>query len=271
MNTIFRHSLLATLALAGATATHAQLLTDSFSYSNGDITTVSSGNWVAYSAGTTKLNVSNGAAIINQSDTTGNKEDVSRAIGTTFSTTANTVAYVGFDATWSALPSNSNGSYFAVFSASPLNTSTFFGRIGADLDGAASGKFRITVANANWSTGNTAEFQQDLSLNTTYHVVVRYDLVAKQTTLWVNPASSASTSVTATDTVANQVDITAFNLRQGVSSTTGAPGVIAIDNLAIGTDFNGVNPVPEPGAYAALFAGGLATFALLRRRAGGTK
>ena len=270
MNTTVKHAVLLTLALAGATVTHAQLLSESFSYSDGDITSVSSGNWVAYSAGTTKLNVTGGAAIINQGDIAGNKEDVSRAIGATFSTTANTVAYVGFDATWSALPSNNNGSYFAVFGTATTSP-TFFGRIGADIDGAAAGKFRISVANANWNIANSTEFQQDLSLNTTYHVVVRYDLVSMQTTLWVNPATSGSTSVTATDAVTTQLSITAFSLRQGVSTTTGAPGVIAIDNLAIGNDFSSVSPVPEPGAYAALFAGGLATFALLRRRAGGAK
>ncbi|HTH48926.1 MAG TPA: PEP-CTERM sorting domain-containing protein [Candidatus Limnocylindria bacterium] len=265
MNHTLKHTLLTTLALAGATVTQAQILTDHFSYSNGDITSVSGGNWVAYSAGTTKLNVTDGAAIINQGDTASNKEDVSTAIGATFSTTGNTKAYVGFDATWTALPTNLNGSYFAVFSTS-TSSSTFFGRIGADREGAADGKFRISVANANWSQANTVEFGQDLSLNTTYHVVVAYDLVSKQTTLWVDPTSSGSTSVTATDTVGTQADLTAFSLRQGVSSTTGAPGVIAIDNLAIGTDFNSVSAVPEPSAYAALFAGGLATFALLRRR-----
>ena len=272
MNTIFKHSLLASLALAGATATQAQLLTDSFSYSDGDITTVSGGNWVAYGPDTTtKFQVSNGAAIINQGDTTSGRQDVSQAIGGTFSTTGNTVAYVGFDATWSALPTNTDGSYFAVFSNSTSSTTSLFGRIGADIDGAAAGKFRITVANANWSIANSMEFQQDLSLNTTYHVVVRYDLIAKQTTLWVNPASSASTSVTATDAVGTQADLTAFDLREGVSGTTGAPGVIALDNLAIGTSFSQVSPVPEPSAYAAIFAGGLATFALLRRRAGSAK
>lgn len=270
MNTTLKHSLLATLALAGATATHAQLLTDSFSYANGDIVANSGGNWIAYSTGDTRLNVTDGRAIIDQGTTSGNKDDISRAIGSTFSTTANTVAYVGFDATWSALPSNNNGSYFAVFGTATTSP-TFFGRIGADLQGAADGKFRISVANANWSAANSVEFGTDLSLNTTYHVVVRYDLVAKQTTLWVNPTSSSSTSVTATDAVATQSSITAFSLRQGISSATGAPGVIAIDNLAIGADFEGVNPVPEPAEYAALFAGGLATFALLRRRAGSSK
>lgn len=266
MNTALKHSLLTLAALLGTTAGHAQLF-ENFTYANGDITTGSGSAWVRYGTdNTTPLNISSGMAIINQGTTTAGRADVGRAIGGTFTAAANTTAFVGFDATWSVLPSNNNGSYFAAFSTSPTAT-TFFGRIGADLSGAATGKFRIAVANASWSTANSTEFPLDLSLNTAYRVVVEYNLVSQQTTLWVNPTSAADTHVTATDLPLTagvpQADITAFSLRQGVSSSTGVPGVIALDNLSVGASFAAV---PEPAEYAALFGGGLLAFALLRRR-----
>lgn len=266
MNLSRQHSLLATLALLASTTAQAQLFTDHFDYANGDIATVSGGNWVKIGTDSVPLNISNHAAIINQGDATLLREDVGRALGATLTPTANNTAFVGFNATWTTLPSNNNGSYFAVFSTAPTSA-TFFGRIGADLQGAAAGKFRISVANANWNIANSVEFSQDLSLNTTYHVVVRYDLAAKQTTLWIDPTGQTSASVTATDAVTTQSNITAFALRQGLSAaSTTSPGVIRLDDLVVGTTFVQVTPVPEPAGYAALAAGGLAIWALLRRR-----
>ncbi|HTH50050.1 MAG TPA: PEP-CTERM sorting domain-containing protein, partial [Candidatus Limnocylindria bacterium] len=63
---------------------------------------------------------------------------------------------------------------------------------------------------------------------------------------------------------ATQSDLTAISLRQGTTST-GAPGVFGIDNLYVGTSFAQV-VVPEPTEYAAMAAGGLLAFALVRRQ-----
>lgn len=273
MNVALKNYLLVSAAVLGASAARAQLLSDNFSYADGPLVGATGSPWISYSgtgtgAGNT-LNVVGGSAIINQADTVATRQTVSAPLNGSFSLAGNTTAFVSFDATWTSLPSNTNGSYFAAFSQSTSSGggNLLFGRIGADTSGAAAGDFRLAVANANWNTGNSAEFPLDLSLNTTYHVVVEYNLVSQQTTLWVNPTSSASTSVTATDAAVPgntpQLNIGAFNLRQGVSTTTGAPGVIALDNLSITTAFSAV---PEPGEYAALFGGGLVAFALLRRR-----
>ena len=135
--------------------------------------------------------------------------------------------------------------------------------------GAADGKFRVAVANASWSTANSAEFPLDLSLGVAYDIVVRYDLTTRRTTLWVNPTSASDASVTATDGPAgDQLAIGAINLRQGISSGTGAPGVIRIDDLAVGNSFESVTAVPEPVELGIASAGVLGAFALLRRRLG---
>ncbi len=258
----------AAAAVLGLTLTpraQAQLFAEPFTYPDGDLSVVSGGKWQKIGTDTTPLNVSGGAAIINQASTTTGRADLGRSLGATLSEAAASQAFVSFNATWTSLPSNANGSYFAVFSTGPTD-STFYGRIGADRAGAATGKFRVSVANANWTQANSIEFPTDLSLNVAYHIVVRYDLSAKQTTLWVNPADVSSQHVTATDAVATQSDIKAFALRQGISSGTGTPGVIAIDDLVVGTSFAQLAPVPEPAEYAALTAVLLGGWAVLRRR-----
>ncbi len=218
----------------------AQTLVEPFNYPDGEITKVSGGLWTVQTAGTA-FNISNGTAVINQGDLTVGLEKVSRAIDTPFTTSGNSVAYYAFDATWTALPLTDTGSYFLNLSVA-TNGTTYYGRVGADTDGAAAGRFRLAVANANWSQANSVEFPLDLQLNVSYPVVVRYDLTTGNTTLWLNPTSEASDSVTATDPPAGaQQAIAAINLRPGLSnSSTGAPGVIRMDDLFVGTTFEQV-------------------------------
>jgi len=260
--------LCAVVVAALTSAAHADvLLLDGFSYPDGPITTVSGGAWTAHSgtdSGATAMNVSAGMVLINQDDVTAGRADVNRLYngGTTVApaTDNTTKIYSSFTISSSSLPINgdSDGSYFAHIKSSAANE--FYGRIGANTNGAAPGTFRFAIANESWNVANTVEFPQDLSLNTTYTVVSRLDLATDQTTLWVNPVSEASLSVTATDALTYSAGaINAFALRQGTSGT-GAPGDFAIDNLRVGTSFADV--VPEPSGLVLLGAVGL----LLRRR-----
>jgi len=265
MNTRLLYSIAGLALTLGAYQSQAQFFREPFDYANGEIGVVSAGTWVPSEG--TPLNVSNGAAVINQGDLTGGRERASRAIPTPFTTAANSVAWVGFTATWTSLPLTANGSYFANFSIG-TTSETFYGRIGANTAGAADGKFRVAVANANWTANNSIEFQQDLSLGVAYRIVAKYDLNTRNTSLWIDPVSELSTSVTATDApVGVQSNIAAVNLRQGRSaSNTGAPGVILIDDLAVGSSFSQVAPVPEPATWSAIAGSGLLAFGLLRKR-----
>ena len=252
------------------------LLDETFTYADGDLTNVAAPLWNYHSGGgtpTTALNVVGGQAFINQNDATSGGGDANRLLSSTFDpATDNTSAiYVGFTVNFSALPFNSGastaGSYFAHLKSSAANE--FYGRIGANQEGAAPGTFRLAITTESWpATGaGTVEFGQDLSLGINYLVVMKYDLSTDQATLWVDPTSEASTSVVSTDAPSYAAGvISAFALRQGTSNSTGAPGDIFVDDLKVATSFGEVIPVPEPGSLAILICGAFAALVAKRRR-----
>ncbi|MFN0068928.1 MAG: hypothetical protein ACKVYV_14980 [Limisphaerales bacterium] len=248
------------------------LLDESFAYPNGWITDVSGGQWTVHSPSPAASNlvVNAGMAIINQGDTAGGRDDAARLLSSPVDPSVDntTKLYAALTVSFSALPAENGasvGSYFAHFKSSAANE--FYGRLGASTAGAAAGSFRVGIGSETWGTA-TVFAPQDLSLNTTYNLVIRYDLDADRATLWVNPADESSPSVTSTDAPSySPGTINAFALRQGtsaVSGNNGAPGVLAVDNLRVATTF--AQAVPEPGgAMLALLGGGLVW--LLRRRA----
>jgi hypothetical protein len=234
-------------------------LDEPFNYSDGELTTVSSNAWVVHSPGVTanadptrQLKVQSGQVVINATDTN-SRDDAGRLLNTTFnpSTDNTSVIYGSFDVNFSVLPSGAagvtSGSYFAHLKSSASNE--FYARIGANIDPTVTaGKFRLAVANENWNSAVTFEHPTELSLNTTYKVVFKFDLATDRTTLWVDPASEASTSVTATDVPSYAAgNINAFAVRQGTSGTSpnfGWPGGLTLDNIVIGDSFATV-AVPE--------------------------
>jgi hypothetical protein len=267
---------LATLFFASALVVcHATtLLTEDFSYADGDLTNVAAPVWNYHSGGgtpTTALSNSLGRAFINQNDAGGGMGDANILLSSTFDPSTDNLSkiYVGFTVNFSALPFNAGtstaGSYFAHLKSSAANE--FYGRIGANQEGAAAGTFRLAITTEAWANGaTTVEFPQDLNLSTSYFVVMRYDLATDRATLWVDPAGEGSTSVTSTDAPTYAAGlINAFALRQGTSGTSpnfGAPGDIFIDNLRVATSFA---EIPEPSSLA-LAGLGMLVLAIRRRK-----
>ncbi len=248
------------------------LLNETFTYSDGDLTNVSAGAWGYHSGAidvTNDLSVVSGRAYINQNDGAQNHRDYNRLLSSTFDPAVDnsSAIYTRFTVNFAALPFNSGtstaGSYFAHLKSSA--SGEFYGRIGANSEGAAPGTFRIGITSESWANGaGTVEFAQDLNLNIDYVVVMKYDLLTDRATLWINPLSEASASVVSADAptyFAGGV-INSFALRQGTSNSTGAPGDLFIDDLIIGTSFAEVVPEPTSLCLVAIGAGA----ALIRRR-----
>lgn len=241
----------AVIVLAASQARAGLLASDTFTYADGDLQTVSAGVWSNFS-GATPLNVTNingnGWAMIN----TANAKDDQLIFGGTHT---NDVLYAGFDLDVITQIAQTAPGYFALFKDS--TTGDLFSRV--YLTNVA-GQVRIGIGNQ--STLPTT-YDGLLTLGATNHIVVRWDQTGTSTaTLWVNPTLETDPSTTATDLAAIQhANIIAFGLRQGANQQ----GNELVDNLLVGTTFADV-VVPEPSTIALVGASLFGLLALRRRR-----
>lgn len=221
------------------------ILNETFSYADGPLTgpsSVSSGAWVTHSGSITgQVQVVSGAAIITQVDS----EDISTAVtNATFSIPFTTeTLFVSFNVNFSTIPTGS-GTYFAHFRDA---TTGFRCRLFANATGAASGKYRLGLA--NFSTLST-NLTTDLDPSTVYKVVLRF-VGSTNATLWINPTSESSivNRADGTDTTSNTYNGTRyFSLRQGANNQ----GICTIDDLLIGTQFSDVQTVGGPPSISGL-------------------
>ena len=158
-------------------------------------------------------------------------------------TTGNgTVLYASFTMAVNLLPTQ-GGTYFAHFMDDKFE---FLGRVFVvantnvfPFTTTVPGTFRIGVANAANDTaqgaGPTAIVPLDLTTNTDYQIVLRYDLDNGLASVWVNPASEVdATSVAGpiTDYGPLTNSLKAFAFRQRVNS-----GRQLIRNVMVGTSF----------------------------------
>jgi hypothetical protein len=211
------------------------LFLDSFSYADGSLLTNSGFLWGNRSGTFGQCQVTNGQ--LRLVGATG--EDVDAPlVGAPFHTGSNIVLYTSFKMTFLSLP-KSTPDYFAHLSSG----TTFRGRIYATTSNAPTNSFHLLVANNT----NTTELSTDLTTNSTYTLVTRYNIDTASTTLWLNPTSEGSPGVTATDTP-SVTSISSYAFRQdgGVGAT------ILIDDFKVGlsfaavtgTNFPSVNPIP---------------------------
>lgn len=238
MNRIVIPSLM--LALAGFHAQATVLLSDTFTYPDGPIVGAPNSPWVANTGTAGTALVTNGMLEWSFS----RSEDIAGPLATTITpTSAVAKVYASFKIKFSALPS-ATGTYFA--HCSGTNLSTHRCRIWASTANAASGKFRLGVANSSGGSAASGQWASDLDLDATYKVVVRYDVASGLSTIWIDPTAESDTGVTASDAV-GIADIANYAFRQASGI-----GNSRIDDLLVGTSFSDVAGANSPPTISSI-------------------
>ena len=135
-----------------------------------------------------------------------------------------------------------NGSYYAHFKDTNIGAATGFGgRVWNSLLNADPGSFRFGIGNGINADNTSGQLTNDLALDTNYFVVTRFNPSNGVATIWLNPSSENSASVTATDVGTgprpNPIDVVAYAFRQNTGE-----GKLNVDNLRVGLSFADVMP-----------------------------
>jgi len=230
--------------LLAANAEAALVLDESFSYPDGPIVGAPGSTWTTHSGTAGQANVASGQLSLTESES----EDVNAPLsGGPYTVASGAVLYSSFTVSFSALPSGGGG-YFAHF----RDTGTGFrARVFASTTNAAPGSFRFGIGNSSGATATSGQIVTDVSLNTPYTIVTRYDVASGSSTIWLNPTAETDSNVTASD-APGAIDISSYAFRQSLATGSGM-GTLTVDNLKVGTTFAEV--VPEPSTFALLSLG----------------
>jgi hypothetical protein len=228
---------LLTLGLATGLSYGATLLTEDFSYADGNL--VGNGGWTNHSGSESFIQVSSGAATLAHGG--GSREDA----GVTFASQTSGIITATFDLTIAddAIVGGGDYEYFAHFMAE--GAFNFRSRLDA-VEPAGGGDFTLGLA----TSSSTAEVSwgTDLDFGVVYSVALSFDLDSGLSSLSVDGAPAIfSTGVSTGETIDR------FALRQSNSSNDES---ITVDNLV-------VSHVPEPSVS---LLGGLSLLLLLRRK-----
>jgi hypothetical protein len=234
------------LALATAIAPPAfaiNLFSDGFAYPDGNLTP--NGGWANFSGANVDVQVVSGRAT---GGAIGNPQNDDHRLFAAQTTTSKT--YACFIANIGTFAGTPKPIYFAMLKDG--GTSIFVSRLYVVNHPAGGWTFGISHSSTAATVGLT-RWTAPLSFNTDYTLVINYDPVNKSSSLWVNPASEASPSVTDVNATAAAVAVSGFGLRQSNSGSTlpaefagTADWNFAVDNLGVGTTFDDACARPTP-------------------------
>jgi hypothetical protein len=158
------------------------MMCDAFHYANGALVGAVGSPWVANYETPEAMVVSGGRLFLTQ--------DSEQSVRWDFPTVLNSgEIFARMRVTFTELP-RGNGNFFAFFRQKDVDN--LRGRLWVSTNGAAADKFRlgcVTIA------GEPAMIAADLSLQTPYLVVLRYNLTNSTTTLWIDPSSETDTAM----------------------------------------------------------------------------
>lgn len=197
---------------------------DFFTYPNGPLVVNSFGLWATHSGTANQVDVQDGWINITQNES----EDVNaKLIGEPYEVASTAQLYSRFTLNYTELPILT-GTYFAHFKDD--GTFNFRARVWGVTNGAAPGKYRVGIGNTS-GTAPGEIFPMDLEPGVDYTVVTRIVVATGLSTLWINPSSEASPSVTDNAPV-SPVALTSYAFRQAANE-----GTLKLGDLIVGLSF----------------------------------
>ncbi len=248
-------------ALLAAAASQASIvLSDSFTYPDGDIAAAPGSPWLVHS-GTTPATIQANELRL----TSGNSADVNALLaGGPYFSNSPAVLFSSFQMRVTSRPGNA-GTYFAHFKDTNVMQFTGFGgRVFVSASNAYTAMliannqvYRVGIANGTSGTAASGQIDVDLFLNTTYTIVTRFVPNTGAATIWLNPAAETDPSVSATDIGTairpDPIDVVAYAFRQ-----SGGIGMVMVDNLKVGTTFADVAGTNSPPSISGIPAQSIA-------------
>jgi hypothetical protein len=221
------------LLVLGLTATAsasalAALVTDDFTYPDGDITVVSGGNWVNHSGAGVDVKVVSNHAVGDMLQS----PDVNRGFA---ARSATDKTFACFQVIIPAISGSPRTNYFAHFKDA---TTGFTSRVYVVPSGST-----FTFALGTGSTP-TVTWPADLAYDTAYIIAISYDAATGVAELWVDPADETSPKITTAPGVMG-LQLQGFALRQS-NTGTGTAWTYQVDDLSVGTTFDDACPGATP-------------------------
>jgi hypothetical protein len=234
---VFTCSALVLLAVTAASAD--VLMMENFTYADGDLGTVSGSVWSRHSGSPAVQNVVSNALLIDDDSAADYNKSLASAV------TSGTL-YAGFDLTLAGSdpPSATTAldHYFANFATT--STTGFVSRVFAFS--ATGGVYKVSIQRISGTGETKTDFPTTFAADTTHRVVFAYDFASETSTLWLDPSSIASTSVT-NNSGANPLP-TGLNLFVVRNHNTSSGDKI-IDNIIVATTFDEALGATLPGDF----------------------
>jgi hypothetical protein len=224
----------------------ASLVFDTFTYPAGNL--VPNGGWANYSGAITDVQVT-GTGRVLVVPANANDDHVLFAAQSVTSKT-----YACFDVTVPQFAGQPKPVYFAELKDG--GAANLVSRVYVLPLAAGGWTFGLSHSSTSITVGVTP-WPFALSSDVNYHLVVNYDPVAHSSTLWVNPATEASPSITNSNAAIPALAVSGFGLRQSATASTLPPSPpytgtadvnVSVDNLGVGTTFDDACNIPTPAS-----------------------